>query len=196
MKSYGGSYLSSAELRQLGCRSVGEDVTVHSTCVLVGLENISFGNHVRIDGFSTLTAAGGFVTVADHVHISSHAFLSGPEGIEICEFVNLSAGVRLYSRNDDFTGRTLTGPTVPEFYRKVQRGRITLGRHVIVGSGSVVLPGVEIAEGTTVGALSLVKSNLEPWGIYAGVPVRRLRDRDRKVLELEAHFRSREIPQD
>ena len=56
MKTYGGRYLLSTELLCLGCRAAGEDVRVHDTCVLVGLENMSFGNHVRIDAFCVLTA--------------------------------------------------------------------------------------------------------------------------------------------
>jgi len=192
MKSYGGHYLLSTELRQLGCRSVGEDVRIHSTCVLVGMENLSIGSHVRVDPFCSLIAAAGSIIIGDYVHISSQALLFGSEGIEISDFVNLSAGTRFYSRNEDYTGRTLTGPAIPEVYRKPERGRVTVRRHVIVGSGSVVLPGVDIAEGSVVGALSLVKSSLAPWGIYAGIPARRLRDRERAVLEFEQQLRAAE----
>jgi acetyltransferase-like isoleucine patch superfamily enzyme len=185
MKTYGGHYLLSAELRQLGCRSVGEDVQVHSSCVLVGMENLSIGSHVRVDAFCSLIVGDGWIKIGDYVHIASYSFLSGGEGIELCDFAGLSHGVRLYSRNEDYTGLALTNPTIPEAFLKLQKGRVTLGRHVIVGCGSIVLPGVEIAEGSSVGALSLVKSSLAPWGIYAGIPARRLRDRARTLLQFE-----------
>jgi len=55
-----------------------------------------------------------------------------------------------------------------------------------------VLPGCDIGEGTTVGALSLVKASLAEWGIYAGVPARRLRDRSRDLLALERELLARE----
>jgi dTDP-4-amino-4,6-dideoxy-D-glucose acyltransferase len=192
MKAYGGHYLLSAELRQLGCCSVGEDVQVHSSCVLVGMENLSIGNRVRVDPFCSLIAANGSINIGDYVHIASYSFLSGAEGIEISDFAGLSQGARLYSRNEDYTGHALTNPTMPEIYLKRDKGRIRLGRHVIIGAGSIVLPGVEIAEGTAVGALSLVKSSLAPWGIYAGIPAKRPRDRDRALLELNHRLRAAE----
>jgi galactoside O-acetyltransferase len=182
MKTYGGRYLSSAELTALGIRSVGTDVQLHSTCLIVGLENLSIGNHVRIDAFCSLIAGEGRITLGNHVHISSYVFLSGAEGIDVADFAGISRGVGIYTRNDDYTGRALTGPTVPDEFLQLEKGPVVLGRHVIIGSGSIVLPGVQVAEGSTVGALSLVKSSLDAWGIYAGVPARRLRDRDRAIM--------------
>jgi galactoside O-acetyltransferase len=160
--------------------------------VLVGLENLSIGDHVRVDAFCSLIAAQGSISVGDHVHISAYAFLSGAERIEISDFVGISQGVRIYTRNDDYTGQSLTGPTVPETYLKLDKGPVRIGRHVVIGAGSIVLPGLEIDEGSAVGALSLVKSSLAPWGIYGGVPVRRLRDRKRAMLELERRLRAEE----
>ena len=63
-----------------------------------------------------------------------------------------------------------------------------IGRHVVVGAGSVILPGCSIGEGTTVGALSLVNRPLDPWMIYVGAPVRALRERCRDLLQLEAEY--------
>ncbi len=192
MKTYGGHYLQSTDLKSLGLRAVGSDVQVHSTCLLVGLENLSIGNHVRIDAFCSLLAGTGHINIGDHVHIAAYAFLSGAEGIEVSDFVGISRGVGIYTRNDDYTGEALTGPTIPAEFLKLHTGPVTLGRHVVIGAGSILLPSVEIAEGTTVGALSLVNSNLAPWGIYAGVPVRRLRDRSRALLAMEGRLRQQE----
>ena len=185
MKSYGGRYLEAAELREIGAAAVGEDVRVHSTCVMVGLENIAFGDHVRIDGFTSLIAGAGHIRLGSHVHIASYVLLSGGEGIELSDFSGLSHGVRVYTRSDDYTGAALTNPTIPEAFLNLDKGPVLLGRHVIIGAGSIVLPGCEIAEGTAVGALSLVRSSLPGWGIYFGIPVRRLRDRGRDLLARE-----------
>jgi acetyltransferase-like isoleucine patch superfamily enzyme len=65
---------------------------------------------------------------------------------------------------------------------------VTLGKHVIIGSGSVVLPGVDLGEGVAVGALSLITRPLEPWGICAGTPVRRIRDRSKALLNEERRY--------
>jgi galactoside O-acetyltransferase len=63
---------------------------------------------------------------------------------------------------------------------------------VIVGAGSVVLPGVTLAEGTAVGAMSLVTRSTEPWSVYHGVPARRQRARHRDMLELEKRYLAEE----
>jgi acetyltransferase-like isoleucine patch superfamily enzyme len=185
MKTHGNTYLSSSDLRALGCRVVGDDVRVHATCILVGLENLSFGNHVRVDGFCSVIAGEGSIRVGDYVHIGAYTLLSGAEGIDLADFSSLSHGVQIYTRDDDHSGRALTNPTVPRKYLDLTRGPVRLARHAVVGAGSIVLPGAEIGEGSVVGALSLVKSTLAPWGIHAGVPARRLRERTRDPLKLE-----------
>ena len=71
---------------------------------------------------------------------------------------------------------------------------VSLGRHVIVGSGSVILPGVVVGEGSSVGALSLVTKSLEPWGVFFGAPVRRLKSRSQRLLALEESLRAEASP--
>ena len=61
---------------------------------------------------------------------------------------------------------------------------MSVGSHVIVGSGSVILAGVTIGDSSAVGALSLVKQDVEPFSIVAGIPARLIRERDRGHLAL------------
>ena len=77
----------------------------------------------------------------------------------------------------------------PEKYRNVTEEKVILEKHVMVGSGCTILPGVIIGEGTAVGSMSLVSRSLDPWGIYAGIPCRKLRERSRDLLELVKRFR-------
>ncbi|MBB3020657.1 galactoside O-acetyltransferase [Microvirga lupini] len=185
MKILGGRYLTEDELFEAGVPTVGKGVRVHSTAVLVDLERMSFGSNVRIDPYCVISAAGGFVRFGSYIHIAAQAVMMGGEGIEMQDFSGISQSVCVYSVSDDYSGETLTNPTVPRHLLKVKRGTVTLGRHVIVGSHSVVLPGANIAEGCAVGALSLVNEPLAPWGIYAGTPARRLKDRSRNLLHTE-----------
>ena len=52
----------------------------------------------------------------------------------------------------------------------------------------MIFPGVEIAEGCAIGALSIVNKSTEPWGIYFGTPVRRIKNRSKNLLELEEKY--------
>jgi galactoside O-acetyltransferase len=179
--------LSPDQVRELGFAAVGTDVSISDRCSIYGASAIRIGDHVRIDDFAILTAREP-VVLGSYVHISAFAFLSGSFGIIIEDFVNVSPRATLLSGNDDFSGQWLPGPLIPEGLRNVQGGCIHLGRHSMVGAHSVVLPGVSFGEGAVVGALSLVKESLAPWGVYGGAPARLIRPRGRGVEELAARL--------
>lgn len=180
-------YYSTADLVNFGFKSIGNNVQIAGNCMINGIENISIDSNVRIDGYSSLiVTGGGFLKIGSYVHIGSYCHLLANDGITIGDFSGLSQGVRIYTRNDDYSGETLTNPTVPEKFRGVSGGSVTLKDHVILGSGSIVLPNIYIGEGTAVGALSLVHKNLEPWTVYFGNPVRKFKKRSKKLLEYRA----------
>jgi acetyltransferase-like isoleucine patch superfamily enzyme len=187
MTNLNSNYFSQHELRALPFKNIGRGILLDKTVSLVCIENISIGNNVRIDAH-TMVIATGQVTIGSHVHISAHSYLAGRAGVILSDFCNLSSGVRIYSINDDYSGSSMTSAVVPEPFKQLSLGQVILGRHVIIGSGSIILPGVHVADGCAVGALSLINKKTEPWGIYAGIPARRLRDRSRDLLALEKNF--------
>ena len=97
----------------------------------------------------------------------------------IGDFECVSHGARVLSSSDDLSGGRICGPMVPPHRGHVVAGWIEFGRHAVLGANSVILPGGGLGEGTTVGALSLVKTLLEPWTVNAGVPTRVVGRRDR-----------------
>jgi len=174
------------ELRSFGFRSVGQNVRIAKNCTVVGRQNIAIGSQVRVDGYTTLTASGeGYIRIGSYVHIGSYCYLSGRSGIVVEDFVSLSQGVKAYSRSDDFSGQFLNGPLVPPDLTGGPAGEVAIRRHALIGSSTVILPKVNIGEGVSVGAMSLVLEDLPPWTIQAGIPARKLRDRSRDLLELE-----------
>ncbi len=66
----------------------------------------------------------------------------------------------------------LTHEFLPNSWRK---GPIKIGKDVTIGTMTVILPGVEIGDGATVAAYSLVNRNVEPGTLVGGVPVKRIR---------------------
>ena len=181
---------SEAELRGLGLKDFGERVHLSRKASLYGASSIALGSDVRIDDFCVLSSGAGGIRVGSHVHIAVHCSLIGRSAIELGDFSNFSSRVSIYSSNDDYSGAKMTNPMVPEEYTGVQHAPVSVGRHVIVGAGSVILPGAVLEEGVAVGALSLVRGRCEAFGIYAGIPARRLKERKRDLLELEARMRA------
>lgn len=180
------SFYAPAELAALGLRSCGDHVLISRQAALHNPGGIDIGSHVRIDDFCVLSAGAGGITIGSFIHIGAHGLLVGAGRIVLADYANLSGRVSIYSSNDDYSGGHLTNPMVPDAYRGVVSADVSVGRHAIIGAGSVVLPGVTIHEGAAIGALSLVRSDCEAFTISAGVPARRLKTRSRRLLDLEA----------
>ena len=74
----------------------------------------------------------------------------------MADFSGLSSRITIYSSNDDYSGNNMTNPSIPTEFTNVTHADVIIKKHAIIGSGSVILPGVTIEEGAAVGALSLV----------------------------------------
>lgn len=180
--------LARAVLETMGFASLGRDLHISDRAAFYGCANIALGDNIRIDDFCVLSAGQGGITIGNHVHVAVYACLIGKGRITISDFCNLSSRVSVYSSSDDYSGATMTNPTIPDRYKHVLHADVSLGKHVIIGSGSVILPGTTLEEGVAVGALSVVKESCTAFGIYAGNPARRVRERKRDLLDLELEF--------
>lgn len=183
------AFLSREQLIALGFRHVGENVRISDRAAIYNAPGISIGNNVRIDDFCVLSAGHGGISFGDFIHVAVYCSLIGNGSIVLGDFCNLSSRVSIYSSNDDYSGATLTNPTIPDEFKAVQYGPVHLGKHVIVGAGSVILPDVTLGVGVAVGALSLVTRSAPEFSMLAGVPARHIGDRKRDLLELEQRFR-------
>jgi galactoside O-acetyltransferase len=185
-------YYSSLELRSFGFARVGENSAVARNCTIIGLENIVIGDNVRIDGFTSIIAPKGRVKIGSWVHIATGCALGARAGIEIGDFCSLSQGVRLFSAIDDYSGRGMTVPMLPAEAQRIHAASITIGSYVAIGSGTLVLPGVEIGDGGAVGALSMVTQPLKAWTIYSGNPAAETGPRVQDLLTLKRLLVDRE----
>jgi galactoside O-acetyltransferase len=185
------SFYSSVELLEIGLAFVGKDVLLSRKTSIYNPGKITIGDFSRIDDFCVLSAGSGGIEIGRNVHIAVYTSLIGQGKIQIENFANLSSRVAVYSSNDDYSGEYLTNPTVDCEFTNVNHAPVFIGKHAIIGAGSVILPGVTIGEGVSVGSLSLVNRNCEPFKIYVGVPAKTIKDRSRKLLDLEKRFLSR-----
>ncbi|WP_448377131.1 hypothetical protein [Fervidobacterium sp.] len=180
------SFYTREELEQIGFLKIGKNVLISRKASIYAPEMIEIGDNVRIDDFCILS---GKIRIGNYVHIAAGCYLFGGEyGIEMEDFSGLSSRVVIYAVTDDYTGKYLTIPTVPREYRNVIGGRVHLGKHVIVGTGATILPGVTIGEGAAIGAMSLVNKDVPPWQIVMGIPAIKISDRRKDLLELEKHY--------
>jgi galactoside O-acetyltransferase len=180
--------LSGESVDQMGFASIGKNVQISDRASFYNTAKISLGDSVRIDDYCVLSAGIGGIYIGSYIHIAVFSLLIGAGKITLSDFCGISSRVSIYSSNDDYSGATMTNPMVPSQYTGVTHADVLLGKHVIVGSGSIILPGVTLEDGVAVGALSVVMKDCEAFGIYTGNPARRIKERKCDLLELEQAF--------
>ncbi len=158
-------------------KKIGEDVIVSNLCVISRPNLVSLGNHVAIDQFVTITTNA---EIGDYVHIAPNCSIIGGASSKVImkNHSGMAAGARVIAGGADFNSGTLTNPQVPKEYRSEIIGDVIFEEFSILGTNSVVLPGVTLSEGCVIGANSLVTKTTEPWTIYVGNPAKPIKKRD------------------
>lgn len=166
----------------------GKNVVIGKTVRIRYPELVEIGDNVIIDDFIYISTA---LKLSSYVHLASGVSIIGGKDVVVTidSFSTLAPHVVVAAGSDDYLAGIAT-PLIPKKFKgDMQCGTITIGKHVIVGSNSVVLPNVTLHDGCAVGALSLVKKDLESWKLYAGIPVREINKRNKQqILQLEKEF--------
>ena len=178
------------ELIELGFAKVGNDCLISKKASFYGISRITLGNNVRIDDFCVLSAGKEGIVLGDFVHIAVFSSLIGQSLIKLDSYTNISSRVSIYSSSDDYSGDYMTNPMVPAEFTNVTHGPVYIAEHVIIGSGTVILPNVTCHIGAAVGALSLVASDVPEFTIVAGVPVKQINQRSKAMLDQQKRLES------
>lgn len=173
-------------LEEMGFRLLGNNVLISDKASIYNHDQIEIGDNVRIDDFCVVS---GRVAIGRNVHITVFNNIAGGEmGVFMEDFSCLAYGCQVFTQSDDYSGRTLTNSTVPDCFKREIKAVVRIGRHCIVGTSSIIFPGVTLAEGTSVGAMSMVTKSTEPWSIYFGVPAKKIKNRRNDLLALEQQY--------
>ena len=146
--------------------------------------------------------AGEFSYIADsdfESHVTHHYEWNG-DNLIIGKFCQIAAGVEFVMNGANhqmnavstYPFYTLEGWNMepPAGADMPLKGDTVVGNDVWIGQNAVILPGVHIGDGAIIGADSVVGSNVEPYTIAAGNPVRVLRKRfDDEMIGLLLDFR-------
>lgn len=164
----------------------GTNVIIGKTVRIRYPELVSIGDNCIIDDFTYISTQ---LEIEDNVHISAGCKLIGGPKCKVVmkSYSTLSPNVVVAAGSDDYIGGIAT-PMVPEEVKgNATYGDVLIARHSIVGAGSVILSNVFFGQGAAVGALSLVKNNLEEWSLYVGVPAKKIKERNKdQIMSFEA----------
>lgn len=179
-------YLTNEQLKTMGFKYLGTGVKISDKASIYNCEQIRLGDYARIDDFCVIS---GNLVIGKYTHITPMCLVAGGNpGIFFDDFCTLAYGVKIFAQSDDYSGESLTNSLIPNKYKKQIFAPVKIHKHVIIGTNSTVMPGVEIREGCSIGAMTLVLNSTEPWGIYVGVPAKRLKERKKDLIILEQQF--------
>ena len=136
------------------------------------------GARTMIDAFVKIKPAGGMgeLVIGEDCAINSGVVIYTGNGIQIGDAVLIAANCTLAPTNHAFGD---TGRRIRDQGFLPSKGGIVIGDDVWLGANVVVLDGAMIGEGCVVAAGSVVRGELEPYSIYAGVPAQRVGARGR-----------------
>ena len=162
-------------------RHCGKNVIIGKTVRIRYPHLVWIGDNCIVDDFTYISTE---LVLQGYNHISSGCKIIGGSKSKLImkPFSTFSPNVVIAAGSDDYLSGIATPLVDIEFKGDVEYGTVSIGRHSIIGTGSVILPNIIVNDGATVGALSLVNKNLEEWFLYAGVPVKKLK------LEIKEKF--------
>ena len=137
---------------------------------------IEIGPRGLIDSFVKIKAVGGSgeVIIGADSAVNSGTVIYTGNGVRLGEAVLIAANCTLAPTNHEIADRDRR---IRDQGFMESRGGIVIEDDVWLGAGVVVLDGAVIGKGCVVAAGAVVRGKLEPYGIYAGAPVRRIGER-------------------
>lgn len=180
------NYYTIEELKSLGVTIYGNNIQLSKFSNIYNPHNLILYNNIRIDDFCIISCKGKII-IKNNVHISAQCFISSSCLIEIGNYSSISVGTKLFGSCDDFSGKYMVNPTIPSNYTNVMNKDIIIKDNVVIGSNTVCLPGVILAEGVAIGCNSFININCDEWSIYAGSPIKFVKKRYNycKILQKE-----------
>ncbi len=184
-------FLNKKQLNKLGFFKVGKNCKVSKYVRCYNLK-CSIGDNTRIDDDVVLK---GKIELGSNVHVARGCtFSGGLLGIKINDLATLSNFCQVFEKSDDYLGVNIPGATLSKnlkkTFSKTFQKRIILGRATIVGAFSVILPGAEIGDFSTVGAFSIVYKKIKSGFYFSNFSVRKEKNSKRNLKILKKNYKN------
>jgi len=179
MTHFGPTFLSKDALAKIPFSRIGENCLIKENVGFYFTENIILGSNIRIDDKVIIIASSSEkpVFIDDYVHIASGCYLVGKGGIHIKAHSTLGPNVSIFSASDDYTGDFVGGAVSP-LLKNLSTDKVEIGPKAIVGSSAILMPGSILGENSSLGALSMLRTKTKKNEIYAGIPAKKIREKN------------------
>jgi acetyltransferase-like isoleucine patch superfamily enzyme len=142
------------------------------------LRNFAYRHIFKLNMVDSVVIYGGVVlrcpsriTIGKGSIIGDRCELDGRGGLYIGENCNLSSEVRIWTAQHDSQSSQFDYVTAP----------VKIGDRCWVSSNTIILPGISMGDGSVLAAGAVLTKDAEPYGIYAGVPARKIGERNREL---------------
>lgn len=135
----------------------------------------------------TFLATFGLSEVSNDIRAGAYSYI-GPNciiypNVTVGDYTQIANDVNIIGADHNF--RTPGVPIV--FNGREKLHQTTIGKDCWIGAKTIIIAGVNIGDGVIVAAGSVVTKNLESYGVYAGVPAMKIKDRFSSVEDIELH---------
>lgn len=179
----GGDLLENIYLDTKKIKYIGEGVIIGKAVRIRRPEDVMIGDYTIIDDFCYISSA---LEIGRYCHIAPNVTISGGKGkLTMGNICSIAAGSSIHTGSSDYKGVSLDFPSIPlEFRFGGFSEDIVFDDHVLLGSHTVVLPGVHLPEGFASAALTVIKKReYESWTLYGGHRCEKIMTRDHKEYD-------------
>ncbi|MEG1702811.1 MAG: sugar O-acetyltransferase [Erysipelotrichaceae bacterium] len=129
---------------------------------------------------------GNNISIGNNCEINMNCTFLDDNKITIGDYALIAPNVQFYTAYHPLSARERFGEmkedgTFP--FCKTLTAPITIGNHVWIGGGSILLPGVSIGDNCVIGAGSVVTHNIPANSIAYGNPCRIIRENNKSKIE-------------
>jgi acetyltransferase-like isoleucine patch superfamily enzyme len=150
------------------CGKIPSHIVRKQLYKLVGLK---IGKYSTIYGGAEIRHAHN-VKIGNNTIIGHNAILDGRGGIDIGNNVNFSTGVWIWTAQHDQN----------DPYFRITNGKVIIEDYVWISCRTIILPNIKIGKGAVVCAGAVVTKNVEAYSVVAGVPAKKIGERNPNLL--------------
>lgn len=133
---------------------------------------VPVGSNTKVQP-NVMFGKGRKIKIGSHCQINENVKL---QRVDIGDFVMIAPGVTILGMSHHFDRIDI--PMVEQGETETPTGKVE--DDVWIGTNAIIMPGITIGKGCIVGAGTVVTKDCLPYGIYAGVPARRIKEREAK----------------
>jgi acetyltransferase-like isoleucine patch superfamily enzyme len=171
------------ELRSRSLIRFGRGITIGRGVIIDGLskngisigDNVTIGQYSIIEGTGVITSIGEGASIGSNSSLGAFSFIGAAGGVRIGSNVIMGQRVSFHSENHNFDSTE-----IPIREQGVTREGIIIEDDCWVGANVTFLDGVTIGRGSVIAAGAVVRGDIAPYSVAAGVPARVISTRKSK----------------